>query len=82
MALKKLIEYKGISVKNAYIRVWKVECTKEKMSFGVSFSAAPEAEFFYSATMNADYDIEGDNPIRQAYIFLKLQPEFADAEDC
>jgi hypothetical protein len=28
------------------------------------------------------YDIDGDNPIAQAYLHLKTLPEFAGATDC
>jgi hypothetical protein len=28
------------------------------------------------------YDITGENPIKQAYLYLKTLPEFATATDC
>jgi hypothetical protein len=28
------------------------------------------------------YDIDGENPVRQAYLHLKTLPEFAGATDC
>jgi hypothetical protein len=29
-----------------------------------------------------NYDINGENPIKQVYIYLKSLPEFAGAVDC
>jgi hypothetical protein len=33
-------------------------------------------------TYVCDLNIDGDNPIRQAYLHLKTLPEFANAVDC
>lgn len=84
MALKKtvLTSY-GFDAVNAYHRVKHVEINeKNKMSFQVESSKDGVFPYFAVKLFHADYDIEGDNPIKQAYIYLKLQPEFADAEDC
>jgi hypothetical protein len=32
--------------------------------------------------MSCKYDITGNNPIAQAYMYLKTLPEFASAKDC
>ena len=82
MAISKAVNFKGIDVPAAYIRVWRVECEKSSMTFGVSFHAKKGAEMFDSITVSADYDIAGGNPISQAYANLKALPEFADAVDC
>lgn len=29
-----------------------------------------------------DFDLIGENPVRQAYLYLKTLPEFAGATDC
>jgi len=31
---------------------------------------------------SGEYNLEGPNPIKQAYLFLKTLPEFSDATDC
>ena len=31
---------------------------------------------------SAEYNLDGPNPIKQAYLHLKTLPEFSDAEDC
>ena len=37
---------------------------------------------FDSMEVTYPYDLEGPNPIKQAYLYLKSLPEFADAVDC
>lgn len=82
MAISKTVNFKGIAVPNAYIRVWRVECEKSSMTFGVGFHAEKDAEMFDSATVPAPYDISGPNPISQAYAHLKTLPEFEGSVDC
>lgn len=72
-----------VSIANAYIKVVELKGSKSLMRakvvyFASSSSDAPEIDTaFYRFTP----DLDGDNFIRQAYVFLKTQPEFADAED-
>jgi hypothetical protein len=83
MALKKTIKFKGIEIKNAYIRVWKFEGSKSEIFIGVGFYKDSESEIFDSKTFNiTSYNLDGSNPIAQAYEHLKTLPEFAGAEDC
>jgi hypothetical protein len=37
---------------------------------------------FGDAEYSCAYDLDGANPIRQAYLHLKTLPEFANATDC
>ena len=82
MAISKTVDFKGIAVPGAYIRVWRVECEKSSMTFGVSFHVEKGAEMFDRTTVSAPYDVNGQNPIAQAYAHLKTLPEFSDAVDC
>lgn len=82
MAISKAINFKGIEVADAYIRVMRVECNKSTMNFVVGFFAKFDEDAFHSTTVNATYQIDGDNPIAQAYAHLKTMPEFAGAVDC
>lgn len=36
----------------------------------------------FSKAFDFSVDLEGPNPIKQAYLHLKTLPEFADAIDC
>ena len=82
MALKKTVQFKGISVSDCYIKVWRVEANKTDLSFGVSYSANAQSEMFDSKTYACAYVLDGDNPIKQAYEHLKTLPEFSGATDC
>jgi hypothetical protein len=37
---------------------------------------------FGDESYSCTYDINGENPVRQAYLHLKTLPEFANATDC
>ena len=39
-------------------------------------------ESFDEKTFYCEYGINGENPIKQAYLHLKTLPEFADTVDC
>jgi len=82
MAVLKSISFKGVSLNDAYHRVWRVECEKTSMSFGVSIHATAANEALTGATYSCAYDLNGANPIAQAYAYLKTLPEFAGAMDC
>lgn len=82
MALKKQKTYKGITIENSYHRVWGINVKKKSISFGVSVHASPEDEMITSESYECDYDIDGENPFKQAYLHIKLLPEYSDAIDC
>lgn len=82
MALQKSIEYKGISISNAYIKIGKFEGDKNKITFGVWYQATSSDKPFDSKTLDCAYELNGKNPLAQAYDYIKKLPEFIDATDC
>lgn len=88
MALQKTTNYKGITIENAYHRVWGISIDKDEtekkyfVKFGVGFHSSNDNEMISSYPHKCDYDIDGENPIKQAYLHLKTLPEFSDAVDC
>lgn len=89
MALQKNIKLTdnfGIEVEipNAYIRVEYTECSKKESRYNLSINKKDENEIRSLSNVYDvfDYDINGENPIKQAYLYLKTLPEFADAVDC
>jgi len=85
MALKQKIKTEwGIEVENAYSRIENVTLTaKDKITFLVrSYVSNDGVPFFTEKVSGCSYDINGENPIKQAYLNLKTLPEFADAVDC
>lgn len=82
MALKKTVISKGISIADAYIRIWKIECDKRSMSVTTSIHAAPDQEAFDHHTHIFPIQHDGDVLFIQAYKNLKTTPEYSDAKDC
>jgi hypothetical protein len=89
MALKKTVVFKGIEIKDAYIKVSRFEGDKSDLSFGVSYHASANDPSFNTKTFrlkdeeqNVQFVLEGDNPVKQAYEYLKTLTEFNDAVDC
>lgn len=81
MALQKTVEFNGIQVQDAYIKISEFSGSKTRITFKVATSASSGEPAFKKEAYTCTYDIDGENPIRQAYEFLKVQPEFAGATD-
>lgn len=84
MALSKTLEFKGITVQGAYIRVsgLTIHDGNQSMEFWVSAMVAPSSSAFECTQESCAYKLEGGNPIRQAYDHLKTIDKYAGAEDC
>lgn len=85
MALKKTVTTEqGFEAVDAYHQVEGVRLNgKTDMSFQVrSYKNNSGVQAFADVAYDAAYDIEGKNPIAQAYEHLKTLPEFAGAIDC
>ena len=84
MALKKTTStVHGLVASDAYHRVEAVSFIgKEQISFYVRSYVQQDKPFFSEQTVSAPYDMDGDNPFKQAYEHLKTMPEFAGAMDC
>lgn len=82
MALQKDITTpSGIAVSQTYCRVGLVSLTKDTLNFSLMFYADKEKAPFEKKTFTSVYDLNGANPIKQAYLHLKTKSEFSDAED-
>ena len=83
MALKKSVLFKSINIADAYLRIFQFEGNKDHLHVGLEFCKDSGSERFDSLTIqNIPFDINGKNPIAQAYDYIKSQPEFADSQDC
>ena len=83
MALKKNEPTQfGFDVPNAYHRVENVKLKKTTMEFQVSVYSDVTKTAFNHKSYACAYDMQGANPIVQAYVHLKTLPEFAGATDC
>lgn len=84
MAIKKqVVTPHGFTVADAYHRVEDVTIIgKTKMNFSVKVYKETDKEPFAASSFACAYDLEGGNPIAQAYTHLKTLPEFSGAIDC
>ena len=84
MALAKTVStVHGFQAVNAYHRVESVRLeSKTAMSFHIRSYTSVDKPFFEESVLACAYEINGDNPIKQAYDRLKTLPEFAGATDC
>lgn len=87
MALQKNIKLTDnfeieVTIENAYIRVEKTDCSKKEAKYTISINKSNDGLMLKNLYGIFDYDINGENPIKQAYLHLKTLPEFADAVDC
>jgi hypothetical protein len=84
MALNKTTtSLQGFEAIDAYHRVEGL-CfvNNQKISFHVRTYKDKAFPAFADNSYSCAYDINGENPIKQAYLHLKTLPEFATATDC
>ena len=73
----------GLTAIDAYHRIENVTLqNKNVIIFNVKSYANIDFPEFNTRQFSCDYDINGENPIKQAYLYLKTLPEFSDAIDC
>jgi hypothetical protein len=83
MALQKNIEtVQGLNVSDAYIRVESISLSKSLMHINTKTYVSVEKPCLSTDVFSCEYSLEGDNPIKQAYEYLKTLPEFSGATDC
>jgi hypothetical protein len=71
----------GFTANGTYSRVENIQLTKVSMSFNLRHYKEINLPFFEEDVISCSYDIDGDNPIAQAYEYLKTLDEFKDAKD-
>jgi hypothetical protein len=82
LQINKELNNTGLVVENLYARVGTIEVSnKDSLYYGVEYFKDSDKEALMSSSYSCVYNIEGDNPIKQAYEYLKTLPEFADAVD-
>jgi hypothetical protein len=84
MALQKNIETSnGLSADSAYMRVENITLIAKNIArFSLkSYINHDSSEPIKTEVFAFDYDLDGENPIKQAYSYLKTLPEFSEATD-
>ncbi|MCW8277190.1 hypothetical protein IMF27_17220 [Pseudomonas sp. PCH199] len=84
MALKQTINFRGIYVADAYIKTSGVTISlgNERIDFVAFYMASSTDAPFNNGSIQCAYNLNGDNPIKQGYEYLRTLSEFADAIDC
>jgi hypothetical protein len=87
MALQKNITLKtnfdtDIVFERAYIKVRSINMSKDAAQINVDFCSGVNGKVIDMKQYNFVAKLEGNNPIAQAYDYLKTLPEFAGAVDC
>jgi hypothetical protein len=67
---------------DAYIKVRSVNFSKEVAQANVDYYGFDQSKLLTIKQYSFDVLLDGPNPIKQAYQFLKSLPEFSDAVDC
>lgn len=82
MALSIDYTFNGVQISSAYIKVERVIANKLTALAEVSVAANSNQAPVFQRAYSFDVDLNGPNLIKQAYLYLKTLPEFADAVDC
>jgi hypothetical protein len=72
----------SVTFPNTYIKVFSVSSTKEMCVANCRIFKAQNGIQLKEFLTEFPLDLDGPNPIKQAYQFLKTLPEFFDATDC
>ena len=71
-----------VETNDVYIKVSFVAGSKHKIKACVDFLDKEKNALFGSKEYEFPVNLDGPNPIKQAYLHLKTLPEFSDATDC
>jgi hypothetical protein len=82
MALQKTVTFKGITLNSAYLKIQSFSGSKELLKFDLTTHSKSGEQVLAVSSFEISYDINGSNPLVQAYTHLKTLPEFAGATDC
>jgi hypothetical protein len=72
----------GVKVNNSYCRVERISLSKDRIDFFATYYVNADKPCFFHKQYGTPYNLDGSNPIKQAYEYLKRLAEFADATDC
>lgn len=67
---------------DSYIKIVSAHVTKDEIQACINVFTKKEGKNLLTELCVLPHDIDGPNPIKQAYLYLKTLPEFADAVDC
>lgn len=83
MSLTLDMMFKGILVKDAVCTIQEISIATghSSMGFSVYYTAPGAEESFHSEYVISAYDLNGPNPLEQAFAYLKTLPAFSEAKE-
>lgn len=86
MAIKSNLNLRGVEIADVITRVFAYKGYKESeglfiLEFAVSHHVEDESVKFPPEDYACPIDLEGPNPIKQAYLYLKTLPKYSNAVD-
>ena len=72
----------GITAQSTYNRIENIKCTKNTITFHTRSYVDSNKPFFAEDIITTDYILDGDNPFKQGYEYLKTLPSFSGSVDC
>lgn len=69
------------SIESAYLRVEKVDLSKTNAKYTLSIYRTHGGLRVHNMYGECAYDVMGENPIKQVYVYLKTLPQHAGAQD-
>lgn len=81
--IEKIVFGKSIELENVYISIDSISNYKEFMLAQVCmYSDGNKIYKIEEKSYKIEYSLNGENPFKQAYDYLKTLEEFKDAKDC
>lgn len=83
MALKKTIDFRGLQIVDAYITIemTTILSGNQDMELRIGYWLPGQDTQFHAEKYTCPYELSGDNPISQGYVYLKTLPEFEGCVD-
>lgn len=71
-----------INLPDCYVKVVEVSATKYEAQMAVNILESQDGKSYFSETYKFPINLNGENPIKQGYLYLKTLDEYRNAEDC
>lgn len=75
------IDYNGIAVPDAYIKVSDFSGNKHQIFFNASYHAEKGKPVLFKEPFMCQHNLNGENAVKQAYLWLKNEKKFENAVD-
>ena len=81
MPLKMTVNHRDMDMPDAYLEVVHIRMSKTEMEAAVSFKATVTSPEMFRENYIMPLDLDGPNPFKQAYLYIKGLEQFVTAKD-